>query len=178
MHEPRRPSGDPDHAAAGYPPRLEQNAAFLLARLGGETVRPFAQALAPTGLAPREWGLLEVLADGGPGTQADLCERLSLDRADMTRFVARLEERGFVAGRPDAGDRRAKRVALTASGRAVLRRAPPLAADAERLALPGLDEGERAELRRLLATVAAHRRRSGAGRPHASASSPHPTGDP
>jgi DNA-binding MarR family transcriptional regulator len=152
------PSRDDGQAASpGYPKRLADNAAFLLARLGQETVRPFAHALAPVGLAPREWGLLEVLADGGPGTQAELCARLRLDRADMTRFVERLELRGLVATRPDGTDRRAKQVAITSSGRDALRRARPLAAEAERLALPGLDEDERAELRRLLATVAAHR---------------------
>lgn len=142
--------------ARGYPARLAGNAAFLLARLGQETVRPFAHALAPSGLAPREWGLLEVLADGG-GTQAELGARLRLDRADMTRFVERLEERGLVASRPHRADRRAKEVAITGAGRDVLRRARPLAAEAERLALPGLGEEERAELRRLLAIVAAHR---------------------
>jgi DNA-binding MarR family transcriptional regulator len=151
-------------APVGYPGRLAGNAAFLLARLGQETVRPFAHALAPSGLAPREWGLLEVLADGGPGTQAELGARLRLDRGDMTRFVERLEERGLVTTRPDRADRRAKQVAITPSGRGALRRARPLAADAERLALPGLDEHERAELRRLLAIVAAHRAAGGVPR--------------
>ena len=162
-----RPSRDDGRAASpGYPGRLADNAAFLLARLGQETVRPFAHALAPSGLAPREWGLLEVLADGGPGTQAELCARLRLDRGDMTRFVERLEERGLVSTRHDRADRRAKQVAITGSGRGALRRARPLAADAERLALSGLDEDERAELRRLLAIVASHRG-AGGGRRHA-----------
>jgi DNA-binding MarR family transcriptional regulator len=160
-------------ACRPYPTRLADNAAFLLARLGQETVRPFAHALAPSGLAPREWGLLEVLSDGGPGTQAELCARLRLDRADMTRFVERLEERGLVTSRPDPADRRAKQVAITGSGRAALRRARPLAAEAERLALPGLDDDERAELRRLLATVAAHRG-AGAGRRQSPALDPRP----
>ena len=154
-----------DAPAPAYPGRLADNAAFLLARLGQETVRPFARALEPSGLAPREWGLLEVLADGGPGTQAELCARLRLDRADMTRFVERLEGRGLVVARPDPVDRRAKRVAITTSGRGALRRARPLAAEAERLALPGLDEDQRAELRRLLGIVAAHRG-AGSGRRH------------
>jgi DNA-binding MarR family transcriptional regulator len=142
----------------GYPPRLAGNAAFLLARLGQETVRPFGRALAPVGLAPREWGLLEVLDDRGPGTQGDLAERLNLDRGDMARFVDRLAERGLIASVQEPHDRRVRRIELTADGREVLEQARPLAADAERLALPGLDEEERAELRRLLATVSAHRR--------------------
>jgi DNA-binding MarR family transcriptional regulator len=143
---------------APYPRPLADNAAFLLARLGQETVRTFADALAPAGLAPREWGLLEVLAHGGPGTQAELCGRLSLDRGDMTRFVERLQRRGLVSTAQDPADARARRVALTRSGRRTLQAARPLAADAERRALPGLDDDERAQLRRLLATVAAHRR--------------------
>jgi len=144
------------------PPALADNAAFLLARLGSEAVRAFTAALAPTGLAPREWGLLEVLAAGGPATQADLCARLALDRADASRFVERLADRGLVARGPDPGDRRAKRIALTPAGREALGQARPLAAEAERLALPGLDDDERAELRRLLSAVAAHRRAAGA----------------
>jgi DNA-binding MarR family transcriptional regulator len=91
----------------------------------------------------------------------------------MTRFVERLEARGLVTTRPDRADRRAKRVAITSSGRAALRRARPLAAEAERLALPGLDDDERAELRRLLATVAAHRG-AGAGRRQSPALDPRP----
>jgi DNA-binding MarR family transcriptional regulator len=83
----------------------------------------------------------------------------------MTRFVERLEARGLVTTRPDRADRRAKQVAITSSGRGALRRARPLAAEAERLALPGLDADERAELRRLLAVVAAHRG-VGGGRRH------------
>lgn len=144
-------------AREGYSARLTDNAAYLLARLGQETVRVFSLSLAPAELAPREWGLLEVLDERGPGTQTDLSARLRLDRGDMTRFVERLHERGLLASERAATDRRAKHVALTAAGRDALKRARPLAAEAERLALPGLTDDEQTELRRLLAKVAAHR---------------------
>ncbi len=60
--------------------------------------------------------LLGVLRDREP-TMQELARFLELDKSSVTGLVDRAERRGFVVRTPSTDDRRAIRVALTASGR-------------------------------------------------------------
>lgn len=67
--------------------------------------------------------LLRALCEAdGPSRVGDLAERLMVKPSHVTRQIDRLEGQHLVARTPDALDRRARRVALTADGRAVLER--------------------------------------------------------
>ncbi|MFJ9690846.1 MarR family winged helix-turn-helix transcriptional regulator [Kitasatospora sp. NPDC101183] len=67
--------------------------------------------------------LLRALTEAdGPSRVGDLADRLMVKPSHVTRQIDRLESQHLVARTPDALDRRARRVALTADGRSLLER--------------------------------------------------------
>jgi DNA-binding MarR family transcriptional regulator len=56
----------------------------------------------------------------GPRTIGSLAERLEITQQAVSKSVADLERRGYVERRPDPDDARARRVALTPRGAAVI----------------------------------------------------------
>ncbi len=72
-------------------------------------------------LSPSQFNLLNVLTDFPAGcTQSDLSRQLIMHRSNVTGLVDRLEERGLVARKENAKDRRAWRVVLTPTARKLL----------------------------------------------------------
>jgi DNA-binding MarR family transcriptional regulator len=89
-----------------------------------------------------------------PGaSQRELVQRSGRDKAQVTRLVQGLRDKGLLEARADEADRRSARLYLTALGQAVHaelhRHGQALAAQA----LAGLDEGERRQLGALLGRV-------------------------
>lgn len=84
-------------------------------------------------------------------SQAALAEHVGLDRTVMTYLLDDLERAGLIERRADPGDRRRRQVLATAAGEATVADLCRQVRAAEAAALNGLDEGERAQLRRLLA---------------------------
>ena len=77
-------------------------------------------------LSPAQVTLLNLLTGPGDGlTQSELSRELLTHRSNITGLVDRLEARGLVARRAEAGDRRAWRVVLTAAGRRVMDEGKP-----------------------------------------------------
>ena len=58
---------------------------------------------------------------GEPSSQLALAQHLGVNRTVMTYLLDDLERAGLVERRPDPADRRARRVAITDSGRTLLR---------------------------------------------------------
>lgn len=72
-------------------------------------------------LSPAQFNLMNLLFESKAGlTQSELGRELLTHRSNITGLVDRLESRGWVTRREEAGDRRAWRVALTPAGRRVL----------------------------------------------------------
>lgn len=72
-------------------------------------------------LSPSQFNLLNVLTDFPDGcTQSDLSRQLIMHRSNVTGLVDRLEERGLVARKENAADRRAWLVVLTPAARKLL----------------------------------------------------------
>lgn len=93
------------------------------------------ESIAHTGLGATDFGILEALLHKGPMPVSVLGRKLLLTSGSITSAVDRLERRGLVARRDDAGDRRVRRVHLTARGRRLITPAfVRHAADLERLA--------------------------------------------
>jgi DNA-binding MarR family transcriptional regulator len=102
----------------------------------------------------RGYLVLVALAGDEPPSQLALAKRVSLDRTVVTYLLDDLETAGLISRRPDSRDRRARQVLLTEAGRARLEQVRIRLAAAEQRLLAGLDDGEAAQLRGLLARVA------------------------
>lgn len=90
--------------------------------------------------------VLERLAAGPAASLNDLAARTLTHKSSLSVVVASLVERGYVRRRPSPVDRRSAGFALTARGRALLRRAPPSAKARMIAALRALDPRETATL--------------------------------
>lgn len=73
------------------------------------------------GLGPSQFNVLNLLASEEKGlSQTELSRQLIMHRSNVTGLVDRLEKRGLVERQDLASDRRAYRVVLTGSGRALV----------------------------------------------------------
>lgn len=129
---------------------------LLLSRVARAANRSLACALGTLGLRGQQFAVLHRLAEAGPLPQADLAASLRLHASNLVRVLDEIEELGLVGRERDPTDRRRQLVALTPAGAAMLRRADRIAAETERELLAPLNAAERAQLRSLLARVAAH----------------------
>jgi DNA-binding MarR family transcriptional regulator len=85
-----------------------------------------------------------------PPTQLALAQQLGIDRTVLTYLLDDLESAGLIQRQPDPADRRARRIVVTRSGHARLRRLQHDLVSAESFALRGLDAAEQQTLRALL----------------------------
>jgi DNA-binding MarR family transcriptional regulator len=104
----------------------------------------------------RGYQVLCAAARDEPCSQAAMAQRLGIDRTVMTYLLDDLEGAGLVERQPDPADRRSRRVAATARGRAVLEDLDARFARAEQHLLAGLDAGQQAAFRTLLGDLATH----------------------
>jgi DNA-binding MarR family transcriptional regulator len=114
--------------------------------------RHFDNALRPVGLSNGQFSLIVSLNRPKAATMGSLSDLLAMDRTTLTANLKPLERRGLLNITVDPDDRRNRRVALTPSGRSLLRKAIPVwqRAHAETERLVGLDaDGLRAALRAL-----------------------------
>lgn len=66
-----------------------------------------------------QWRCLAQLGLKEPGSVRSLAEGAAVDRAEVSRALARLVEQGLVRRRDDSGDQRSPQFTLTRAGRAV-----------------------------------------------------------
>jgi DNA-binding MarR family transcriptional regulator len=77
-------------------------------------------------LSPSQFNILNLLYDRPAGlSQIELSRELIMHRSNVTGLIDRLEGRRLVCRREAPGDRRAYRVALTASGQRLIREILP-----------------------------------------------------
>lgn len=94
--------------------------------------RFYDDALRPVGLGLNQYSILAKLHRGGPQTLRELAKLLVMDRSTVGHLVRPLAVRGLVDVEVSQEDRRSRVVRLTDHGDAVMRRARPMWADAER----------------------------------------------
>jgi len=121
-------------------------------------VRHYDRALAPAGLKTSAYSILSRLDREGAQTMGSLAGGLAMDRTTLSREVAPLVERGLVEVRAGERDRRQKVLALSRSGRSLLKRARPMwtQAQADLANLFGLErtDGLMSELHDLVGAAA------------------------
>lgn len=108
-------------------------------------------------LSPAQFNLLNLLGDPGEGlTQSDLSRELLTHRSNITGLVDRLEGRGLVQRRDQAGDRRAWRVVLTPAGRRLIGEILPHYYRAAETVWQGIPVRRAIEVGKVLSVVAAN----------------------
>jgi DNA-binding MarR family transcriptional regulator len=105
------------------------------------------------GLSIPEWRVMAVLGRYAPASSADICARTAMDKAKVSRAVARLVAGGLVSRRDNPLDQRQNMLALSRKGRGVYQQIVPLARAMEREVLESLSAEEVRQLDILLAKL-------------------------
>jgi DNA-binding MarR family transcriptional regulator len=95
-----------------------------LRRLARLATRIYDDELRPAGMEVAQFGLTATISRIGPVTQAQLARGLAMDQTSLTRTLAGLERRGWIAKQRGA-DRRTRLFAATPAGIAQVDRARP-----------------------------------------------------
>jgi DNA-binding MarR family transcriptional regulator len=119
---------------------------FHLRKAARRVSQIYDQFLEPHGLTVTQYGLLAHLrAFDGVGIGC-LAQKLVMDPTTLTRNLRPLVRRGLVRSTPDDGDRRNRKLSLTAAGRTAWTRARPGWEGAQRRVADALGAEQRAAL--------------------------------
>jgi DNA-binding MarR family transcriptional regulator len=99
---------------------------FHAQRAARALARRFDEAFRPIGLTNWQFSLMMVLHRPAPARMGEVAAALAMDRTTLTAALKPLVRRGWVRVEVDPGDKRGRRLALTASGRRVLVAALPI----------------------------------------------------
>jgi DNA-binding MarR family transcriptional regulator len=105
-----------------------------------------------------DWRVLAALAAQGEVRTADVKERTTLEKMQVSRALSRLEANGLLARTPDPEDGRASRVRLLPAGTALYRKIVPMVQAREEYLLSDLTPDEQAVLASALDKVEARAR--------------------
>ena len=97
-----------------------------LQRAARVVARKFDDVLRPLGITQGQFSLLMSLNRPELPTLGSVAALLAMDRTTLTANLKPLERRGLVTVMVDEADRRSRRLALTADGRALLAAAVPI----------------------------------------------------
>ncbi|HEY5981250.1 MAG TPA: MarR family transcriptional regulator [Microlunatus sp.] len=116
--------------------------------------RPWSDGLQASGINPRQFSVLALIAADPGLSQAELARRALVTPQSMSEMLTRLEAAGL-AHRSDTTAGRSAQVAITEDGRATLAAAYPQVLRLQQESLAALDPVEQRELGRMLAKVIA-----------------------
>jgi len=126
---------------------------YLFNQIAGRFRSLTQQALQPLGLSPPMLRALETIDSDQPLTQAQLGNRVGIDRTTIVHLVDRFEKLGYAQRSRSSADRRAHVILLTTEGTAALAKARILAREVEALVLAPLSPARRQSLLELLEAV-------------------------
>src|SRR5215470_18771466 len=92
----------------------ERHIGFLISDVARLMRTAFDRRVRRLGLTRSQWLVINRLYRRPGATQSELAEMLEVEKATAGRMVDRMEKKGWVMRRPDAADRRVKRLHLTA----------------------------------------------------------------
>ena len=110
---------------------LDGHLGYFVRRLQVWIFQDFVRALASFDIRPAQFSVLVVIEANSGLSQADLAERLGIERARLVRLLDELEKRGLIRRRPSPLDRRSHALVLTREGQKSLKRMKLLAAEHE-----------------------------------------------
>jgi DNA-binding MarR family transcriptional regulator len=110
---------------------LDSHLGYFARRLQVWIFQDFVRALASFDIRPAQFSVLVVIEANSGLSQADLSERLGIERARLVRLLDELEKRGLIRRQPSPLDRRSHALVLTREGQKRLKRMKVLAAEHE-----------------------------------------------
>ena len=135
---------------------LDRSAMHLLHRAGQCAADTFAAEARASGLTPRQFAVLTIVAEEEGLTQTDLVERTGIDRSTLADIVGRLLSRGLIQRRRAKDDGRAYSIKIAPQGVKALRDAQPGAAQADQRLLADFSPAKRQEFLDMLNVIVAN----------------------
>ncbi len=126
---------------------------YMVNHLARLFARALERRIQPHGLSPGQFPVLLALWEREGLTQAELCRIVQIEQPTMANTLNRMERDGLIRRAPDPHDGRRSLVLLTERARALEEPATAAATAVNSAAVAGLGEGDRAELRRLIAAL-------------------------
>lgn len=116
---------------------------LILGRAWSALQEAYDKAVEPLGLTGRQGAVLMNCVRGEANTPAELAAFNALDISSMSRMLDRLEKKGLITRSRNGKDRRQVTVKATPKGRALLRKATPIAAQVAMNAWRNVTEQEK-----------------------------------
>lgn len=133
-----------------FPSSPARSAVVAIVRAYGTVQRLMATHFAQFGLTPPQFQLLTIVNRLRQPTQRQLARELYVSFPNVTVMLDRLEKAGLVLRRPNAEDRREKRVEVSDRARSLLQRIWKVHQEQLDRVMGGLTENEQKGLTRLL----------------------------
>lgn len=106
-------SGPPEPGESSFADKQALRLGFLIHDVSRMRRRAYDYLMRPLGMTRARWWVLAYLSRHDGMTQTQLADILEVGRASLGNFLEDLEREGRIERRPDAGDKRVKRVYLT-----------------------------------------------------------------
>lgn len=129
---------------------LDEFAPYRIVALGHAISGRLAQAYRDENLTIPEWRVLAVISQAREVAARDVVSRTPMDKMTVSRAVASLEAKGFVARAVSETDRRVSMLSLSKEGRVLFDRVAALALDFEDELMATLEPEEAAAFRMVL----------------------------
>jgi DNA-binding MarR family transcriptional regulator len=137
------------------PARLRVLPSYAITLAASRAGQLAAGRVSTLGVSKAAFGMLAVIEEFGPSSQADLGRRLGMDRRSVSDEAAGLERDGFVSRGPDPADPRRNKLEITQAGRALLAQLESSFRAMQDELFASLSPEDRTELSRLLALIVA-----------------------
>lgn len=99
---------------------IKASTGYWVTQLARAMERDFEKRLEPLGVTRGAYALLSAIHQENKTRPAELATFLGIDGAAVTRHLDRVEKSGLIKRKPNARDRRATDIELTADGRRVV----------------------------------------------------------
>jgi DNA-binding MarR family transcriptional regulator len=129
---------------------LTSHLGYALRRAQVWVFQDFIRTLAVIDIRPAQYSVLVVIGANPGLSQAELADRLGIERARLVHMLDHLQKRGLTERLPSPTDRRTHALQLTKEGQKLLKRAKALAARHEARLTEKLGAGAREQVLELL----------------------------
>jgi DNA-binding MarR family transcriptional regulator len=133
---------------------LEHGAGFLLRVASARANALFEDLTGQSEITPQQYGTLLILHQRGTLTPSELADAIHTDRSTTGEIVRRMVDRELVKLDKNGTDGRSKKVSITATGQAALRRLAPGGVGVQDALLARVPQKHRAVFMRYLTLVA------------------------